>query len=50
MNPETPGPLNNDQLLVIKEKQPWELGIICFKDNREKEGNISNIITKPHHT
>lgn len=50
MNPEIPGPLNNDQLLVIKEKHPWELSIICFKDNKEKEGNIANIINKSHHT
>lgn len=49
-NPETPKSLNNDQLLVIKEKQPWELSRIFFKDNRGKEGNMSNIKSKSHHT
>lgn len=30
MKPEDPGPVMNSQLPVIKEKQPWELGIICL--------------------
>lgn len=30
MKPEDPGPVMNGQLPVVKEKQPWELGIICL--------------------
>lgn len=49
MKPEAPYPLTNGQLLVMKEKQPWELGIICFKDNKKNKEKISNM-SKPYHS
>jgi len=49
MKPGASGPHTNSQLVVIKEKQPWELSVIFFKDNKENKENISNM-SKPHPT
>lgn len=43
MKAEAPGSLTNGQLLVTKDKQPWKLGVICLKDDKDNTENVSNM-------